>query len=219
MGLYKGFFRVFISEGSFCLPNASLGLLNPFSWKNQKEVERERHPTLAGLNRGPGQRLTEPSSHVHGVPAALLHGQHPGSEPPPLACSCVSTFVLTVLGPAGELLSWEPRPWPAPRGGRRGGDLCSRRRPSIAFWTHILHMFATFPSFTQTSDVSEERSNDHRSPKELVFPLYVSPSCIAPLYGDPPRTAAEGPVLATIPVDRARERATAVRSSRRSVTV
>lgn len=124
MGLYKGFFRVFISEGSFCLPNASLGLLNPFSWKNQKEVERERHPTLAGLNRGPGQRLTEPSSHVHGVPAALLHRQHSSSEPPPLACSCVSTFVLTVLGPAGELLSWELRPRPAPtRGPPRWGPL------------------------------------------------------------------------------------------------
>ena len=181
MGLYKGFFRVFISEGSFCLPNASLGLLNPFSWKNQKEVERERHPTLAGLNRGPGQRLTEPSSHVHGVPAALLHRQHSSSEPPPLACSCVSTFVLTVLGLQVSCCPGSCAHGRPPRGGRRGGDLCSRRRPSIVFWTHILHMFATFPSFTQTSDVSEERSNDHRSPKELVFPLYVSPSCIAPL--------------------------------------
>ena len=43
--------------------------------------------------------------------------------------SCVYIFVLTVLGPAGELLLWEPRARPALCGGRSQGP--PRRRPLL----------------------------------------------------------------------------------------
>lgn len=73
------------------------------------------------------------------VPAALLHGQHPCSEPPRWLVPVCASLSLLCWGLqasccSGSRVHGRLHAGDAHRG-RRGGDLCSRQRPSIALWT------------------------------------------------------------------------------------